>query len=95
MGIKVYLAKCIVSTPMISLGAHHFKSGFGVVITASHNPASYNGFKLKSAYGGPTIPSEIQLVEDLIPAQAEVPTTSIEELVENGKIEYVDLETML
>ena len=33
-------------------------------------------------------------VEDLIPAQAEVPTTSIEELVENGKIEYVDLETM-
>lgn len=94
MGIKVYLAKGIVSTPMVSLGAHHHQSGFGVVITASHNPASYNGFKLKSAYGGPTIPSEIQAVEDLIPSNVNIPTTSIDEFVKNGAIEYIDLETM-
>lgn len=94
MGIKVYLAKGIVSTPMVSLGAFHFKSGFGVVITASHNPASYNGFKLKSAYGGPTIPSEIQAVEDLIPDIVNIPNTSIEQLVQEGKVEYIDLETM-
>jgi len=46
-GVKVFLAKGFVSTPMISLGTLHAKADLGVIITASHNPPSYNGFKLK------------------------------------------------
>ena len=45
-GIKVNLAKGFVYTPMVSLGVVKTKSHLGVVITASHNPPSYNGFKL-------------------------------------------------
>ena len=48
MGIKVYMARGFVSTPMVSLGARKFNCRIGVVLTASHNPPSYNGFKLKA-----------------------------------------------
>lgn len=66
-GIKVHLAKGFVSTPMVSLGTLRTRSGMGVIITASHNPPSYNGYKLKGPHGGPLIPEEVQEVEDLIP----------------------------
>ena len=66
-GVKVYLHKGICSTPMVSLGCRKLDTTAGIVITASHNPPSYNGFKLKSNYGGPTTPSDIALVEALIP----------------------------
>ena len=56
-GVKVYLAKGFVSTPMVSLGVLHQKASLGVVITASHNPHTYNGFKLKGDFGGPLLPS--------------------------------------
>jgi len=54
-GIKVYYNKAFVSTPMVSLGVVKLGADLGVVITASHNPPSYNGYKLKSAYGGPRL----------------------------------------
>jgi len=93
-GVKVYAHKGICSTPMISLGCVKLNTTAGVVITASHNPPSYNGFKLKSNYGGPTTPADIAIVESLIPEKTEIPTTSLEEFVTQGLLEYVDLETM-
>jgi len=93
-GIKVFLAKDFVSTPMISLGVVKLKAGLGVVITASHNPPSYNGYKLKSRHGGPSIPQEVNEVEELIPDTVKTDLPSIEELVEQELIEYVDLEGM-
>jgi phosphomannomutase len=93
-GVKVYAHKGICSTPMISLGCVKLDTTAGVVITASHNPPSYNGFKLKSNFGGPSTPDEIAQVEALIPEKAEIPKTSLEEYIANGLLEYVDLETM-
>ncbi|MBK9512834.1 MAG: phosphoglucomutase/phosphomannomutase family protein [Flavobacteriales bacterium] len=95
-GVKVYLAKGIVSTPMISLGAFERKSAMGVVLTASHNPPSYNGYKLKGIHGGPLIPSKVQEVEDLIPEQHGLDLASIDlsKAERDGLLEYVDLETM-
>jgi len=90
--IKVFIDKNFVSTPMVSLGVTHFKAGLGVVITASHNPASYNGYKLKSSFGGPTIPSEISEIEAIIPENSIGSMPKIDELVEAGLVEYVDLE---
>ena len=52
-GIKVHLAKSFISTPMISMGVKELKASIGVVITASHNPHEYNGYKLKGYFGGP------------------------------------------
>ena len=95
-GVKVYLAKGAVSTPMVSLGNVKLSASLGVVITASHNPPSYNGFKLKGHFGGPLLPKEVQEVEDLIPDTTSIDLDSIkmEDLVAQGKVEYVDLEQM-
>lgn len=72
-GIRVFLAKGFVSTPMVSLGTRTYNASIGVVITASHNPPAYNGYKLKGHYGGPLLPEKIEEIEALIPDQE--PTT--------------------
>src|SRR6185295_6596024 len=66
-GIKVFLAKGFVSTPMISMATLRMKCDLGIVITASHNPPSYNGFKLKGPHGGPLFPKFVEEIEKLIP----------------------------
>src|SRR4051812_39272162 len=49
-GVTVLMAKEFISTPMISLGAVKYKADLGIIITASHNPPSYNGYKIKGLY---------------------------------------------
>lgn len=95
-GIKVYLAKGPVSTPMVSLGTLNNKASLGIVITASHNPPTYNGYKLKGHFGGPLLPKEIQEVEDLIPDTnlIDLEAITIDGFKEQGLIEDIDLETM-
>lgn len=95
-GIKVFLAKDFVSTPMVSLGTVRKKATLGVVITASHNPPSYNGFKLKGPYGGPLLPENIEEIERLVPteAPANYEAVSLKQLEEKNLLEYIDLETM-
>ncbi|MEM9918495.1 MAG: phosphoglucomutase/phosphomannomutase family protein [Bacteroidota bacterium] len=91
-GIKVNLAKGFVSTPMVSLGVVKTKSDLGVVITASHNPPSYNGYKLKSKFGGPTIPRDIAAVEELVPDSSSLTLPSLEEMFDDGLLNYINLE---
>lgn len=95
-GIKVFLAKGPVSTPMVSLGTLNQKASLGIVITASHNPPTYNGYKLKGHFGGPLLPKEIQEVEDLIPETnaVDLEGLDLEELRAKGIVETIDLETM-
>jgi len=95
-GIKVFLAKDFVSTPMVSLGTKNKNASIGIIITASHNPPSYNGFKLKGNFGGPLLPEDVQKIEDLIPEKniLDLENIYIEDLVKKGSVEYIDLETM-
>ncbi len=95
-GIKVLLAKGFVSTPMVSYGTKHYGASLGVVITASHNPPEYNGYKLKGHYGGPLTPEKVQEIEDKIADNVgfNPDSISIEQLVKEGKIEYVPLEDL-
>ncbi|MCB9195123.1 MAG: phosphoglucomutase/phosphomannomutase family protein [Flavobacteriales bacterium] len=95
MGIKVYLAKGFVSTPMVSLGAVRLKSSLGVVLTASHNPPSYNGYKLKGHFGGPLSPEHVQEIEDIIPDSHSIDLSAeIRDIEASGLVEYIDLEKM-
>lgn len=94
LGIKVILSDNYVSTPMVSLAVVRTGADMGIVITASHNPPDYNGFKLKSHYGGPTIPAEIAAVESIIPDNPMGSLTPIPALKEQGAIIYMDLEEM-
>ena len=91
-GVKVLLAKGFISTPMISLGVLKLMADQGVVITASHNPPSYNGYKLKGAHGGPSSPKDIAAVEALIPNEVAMPAQGLDYWEEKGLLEYIDLE---
>jgi len=93
-GIKVKLAKGFVSTPMVSLGAVKYGAALGVIITASHNPPAYNGYKLKAHYGGPSSPAVIDAVEANIPDSVNMNLKPMKELVDGKMVEYVDLETL-
>ena len=93
-GVKVLLAKNFVSTPMVSLGVVNYKADIGVVITASHNPPSYNGYKLKGSFGGPLLQNDITDVENRIPEtnSVNIDSVKLEDLQKSGMLEYVDLE---
>lgn len=95
-GIKVFLAKGFISTPMISLGAVRLKTNLGIIITASHNPASYNGYKIKAHYGGPLGPEKVQEIEDAIPekAAADYNSVDLKNAEAKGLLEFIDLEDM-
>ncbi len=62
-GLPVTISDAISSTPMVSLLAKTRKAAGGVMITASHNPAKYNGYKLKGDFGGPAHPEMIAQLE--------------------------------
>lgn len=91
--IKCYVAKGFVSTPMVSLGAVTYHAAAGIVLTASHNPPSYNGFKIKSAIGGPALQKEINKVESMIEDKFNHTLPSIEKLIQKNLLQYVDLES--
>lgn len=95
-GILVKLAKGFVSTPMVSLGVVKEEVNLGVVITASHNPPSYNGYKLKGDFGGPLLQEGITDIEGRIPDINTVDYANIllDDLVDQGKVIYVNLEDM-
>ena len=95
-GIKVYLANNFITTPMISLGVRELKASLGVVITASHNPPDYNGYKLKGHFGGPLSSEKVSEVESLIPSEDKIYLNQIDinTQVKKGNIKIVDLEKM-
>ncbi|MBU0489007.1 MAG: phosphoglucomutase/phosphomannomutase family protein [Bacteroidetes bacterium] len=95
-GIKVYMAEGFVSTPMISLGIIKLKADMGIVITASHNPPEYNGYKLKGGYGGPLLEKETKEVESLIPETQDynLEEIRIADFIEKGLLIKPDLETI-
>ncbi|HRH84769.1 MAG TPA: phosphoglucomutase/phosphomannomutase family protein [Bacteroidia bacterium] len=95
-GIHVKLAPNFVSTPMVSLGTLHHKADLGIILTASHNPPTYNGFKLKGSYGGPLLPAQVSEIEDIIKDQSIIDTNtlSLDDFAAKGLLQWVDLETL-
>jgi phosphoglucomutase len=57
-GIQVKVFPIVTPTPMLSYAIRHFKAQGGVVITASHNPPQYNGFKAYLEDGGQLVPPD-------------------------------------
>lgn len=90
-GIKVYLTDSFVTTPTVSLLSRDKNLAYGVMITSSHNPAKYNGFKLKDEFGGSMGPVHLAKIEALLPESDnfDYGSKSFDELVKSGIIEYI------
>ncbi|MDT8324476.1 MAG: phosphoglucomutase/phosphomannomutase family protein, partial [Bacteroidota bacterium] len=97
-GIKVWLAENVISTPMLSLGIIKKKAAAGVMITASHNPPEWNGFKIKAEFGGSALVRDIKKVEALVHGIVEKGTAPklrpMDELRKEGLVKSIDLHKL-
>ena len=94
-GIKVYLSPKVIPTPEVSFAITLKKAGAGIVITASHNPAAYNGFKLKSTDGASAPTEMIEEVEKKIKTifvTGEVKRIPLAEGLSQGLVERYDFD---
>ncbi|OEF99798.1 phosphoglucomutase [Vulcanibacillus modesticaldus] len=94
-GIKAYLFEDLRPTPELSFAVRELKALFGVVITASHNPPEYNGYKVYNSDGGQiteklamALINEIKQVND----ELSIKVADKEKAIEAGLLEYLDKE---
>jgi alpha-D-glucose phosphate-specific phosphoglucomutase len=96
-GLKVYLSPRAIPTPEVSFGTVIKQAGAAVVITASHNPAAYNGFKIKSADGASAPTEMIAGVEKHVARifdSGEIKSMPLAAAVEQGRVEYFDFDPL-
>ena len=80
-GVQVYLFDDIRPTPVLSYSVRHLKTASGIVITASHNPPEYNGYKVYWEYGS-------QIMDDI----AEPIEENIRKIEDFGKIKKMEFD---
>lgn len=85
LGLEAYLSEEECTTPMVSFGVKYLGFDGGVMITASHNPSKYNGYKIKESFGGSAREEFVKKVEELANRTQEVK-------VDNKKPELIDLK---
>ena len=92
-GIKVYIYKELMPTPMLSFAVRRLQCAAGIIVTASHNPAKYNGYK---AYGADGCQLGLEAAEHVLSIMNGVDifdgvkTMDFDEGVASGKIEYIE-----
>lgn len=70
-GIHVFLFESLRTTPALSFAVRYLSSHAGIVLTASHNPPKYNGYKVYNQYGGQIVPPEDKAIVKAI-AQVDI-----------------------
>ena len=88
-GIQVYLFSDMRPTPELSFALKHLKCHAGIVLTASHNPPEYNGYKVYWQDGGQLVPPQDSEIIQVIEA---LPYENIKFEANEALIEYIDTE---
>jgi alpha-D-glucose phosphate-specific phosphoglucomutase len=93
-GIKVYLSPKAIPTPFVSFGVISKQTGGGIAITASHNPAKWNGFKFREETGA-SVSSETALevekhIDHAFNAD-KINTIPLAQALKEKSVEYFDL----
>ncbi|MFH0940829.1 MAG: phosphoglucomutase/phosphomannomutase family protein [Candidatus Omnitrophota bacterium] len=89
-GITVFLSDRAVPTPALSFAVKSRKLDLGVMITASHNPPEFNGFKIKNSSGGAADVTVTQRVESLI-GSGNVKFQLLPEAIKNGSVTVANI----
>ncbi len=92
-GIRVYLHPSICPVPVLSFSVRHLRCAAGVMITASHNPKEYNGYKVYGRDGAQLSPEDCQEVTDLLarmPDYTRLPKFDFDFLLKRGGIRILD-----
>lgn len=91
-GIKAYLFSDLRPTPELSFSLRELEASTGIVVTASHNPPQYNGYKVYWADGSQVVaPHDKGIIEKVL-AVTEVKALEREAALEKGLLEYIDSE---
>jgi phosphomannomutase len=95
-GIKTYLSNKAVPTPVVSYATMARRAGGAVIITASHNPGSWNGFKIKSENGTSAPPEVTSEVEKNLQTMGgdRVRRLPLANALKSGAVEILDLSPM-
>ena len=96
-GIKVYLFETLMPTPVLSFAVRHHKCTAGIVLTASHNPKEYNGYKVYDSKGCQLVPEYADKVIAYVNAVTDIrdiPCESLEEAQAAGRLVYIGDETL-
>ena len=90
-GFKVWLTDGATPTPVISYAVVDKKAAGAVNITASHNPPTDNGFKVRDKFGGAIDPDGLKKIERLIPEDVStVKRVSLKDVLDDGSVEMFD-----
>lgn len=92
-GIKVFIYRQLMPTPSLSYAVRFLKCSGGIVITASHNPAKYNGYKVYGADGGQiTSAAAAEILKEInrLDIFRDIRKIEFEEGIKTGKIEYIE-----
>ena len=96
-GIRTWLADGYAPTPALSWAVRERGAGGGVMITASHNPPQYNGFKFKESFGGSAHPATTRVLEEVVARNIRdgraVQETPLADAVNRGLAGLVDIRT--
>ncbi len=92
-GIKVYLFSSLRPTPELSFAVRYLKASVGVVVTASHNPPQYNGYKVCWADGAQIVePHDTGIINEVRQVGGKPKRITEGEALERGLLEYIDVE---
>ncbi len=89
-GFRVLLTDGATPTPVISYSVVAERAIGAINITASHNPPTDNGFKVRDEHGGAIAPDGLKEIEGLIPSADGVKRVSLEEAIDQGSVVYFD-----